>query len=109
MKRKLPLYRSPGGPGSGRGLHPAAFAAGRSDQGRECFIILNADGSERSQTVSNWVHSDAGLSGFADATTLQNITNLKGEWRLGQSGGSLTFEGSGSDVYYQGTTDKTRP
>lgn len=86
-----------------------AFAAGEVTKDENVFIILNADGSVKSQTVSNWVHSDAGLSGFADATTLQNITNLKGEWRLGQSGGSLTFEGSGSDVYYQGTTDKTPP
>ena len=86
-----------------------AFAAGEVTKDENVFIILNADGSVKSQTVSNWVHSDAGLSGFADATTLQNITNLKGEWRLEQSGGSLTFEGSGSDVYYQGTTDRTPP
>lgn len=86
-----------------------AFAAGEVTKDENVFIILNADGSVKSQTVSNWVHGDAGLSGFADATTLQNITNLKGEWRLEQSGGSLTFEGSGSDVYYQGTTDRTPP
>lgn len=86
-----------------------AFAAGEVTKDENVFIILNADGSVKSQTVSNWVHSDAGLSGFADATTLQNITNLKGEWRLEQSGGSVTFEGSGSDVYYQGTTDRTPP
>ncbi|WP_418665870.1 hypothetical protein [Allofournierella sp.] len=86
-----------------------AFAAGEVTKDENVFVILNADGSVKSQTVSSWVHSDTGLSGFTDSTSLRDITNLKGEWQLEQSGGSLTFQGSGNDVYYQGVTDKTPP
>lgn len=86
-----------------------AFAASEVSKDENVFIILNADGSVKSQTVSDWVHSDSGLSGFADTTSLQNVTNLKGDWQLQQAGGQITFQGSGSDVYYQGSTDKTPP
>ena len=86
-----------------------AFAAGEVTKDENVFIILNADGSVKSQTVSNWVHGDAGLSGFADATTLQNITNLKGERRLEQSGGANSGAGIGKELYKQGTTDRTPP
>lgn len=86
-----------------------AFAAGEVTKDENVFLILNADGSVKSQTVSDWLHSDGDLSGFADTTVLQNITALKGDWQLEQKGDQLTLSGSGNDLYYQGSTEKTPP
>ena len=49
------------------------------------FLFLNPDGSIQSQVVSDWLHSDNGLRGVTDRTSLTDITNLKSglypEWR----------------------------
>jgi putative membrane protein len=73
------------------------------------FLTLGEDGNVQSQTVSNWLHSDAGLSQVQDYSTLDNIKNLKTDEVPQKEGDVITWSTEGNDLYYQGTTDQTPP
>ena len=86
---------------------PASGSGSTKDE--NVFISLRADGSVEKQTVSDWLHCDAGLSGYEDTSSLQQITNLKGTDVPDQEGRRLIWHTDGTDVYYQGSTDATPP
>lgn len=88
-------------------LTPAFAASVRKDE--TVYATLNGDGTVAHQTVSDWLHSDKGLTNFADVSSLQDIKNLKGDETPTQNGNALTWNIKGNDVYYQGTTDQEMP
>ena len=73
------------------------------------FLFLNPDGSIQSQVVSDWLHSDNGLRGVTDRTSLTDITNLKSDVLPAQDGENLTWTTEDNDIYYQGTSTKETP
>lgn len=92
------------------GVTPA-YAAGQEGISKDenVFVILQPDGSVKEQIVSNWLHSDQGLSEVEDASRLTDIENLKGQLEPERHGDSLRWNTEEKDVYYQGHTEQTPP
>ena len=87
-----------------------AFAAdGPVTKDENVFLFLNPDGSIQSQVVSDWLHSDSGLRGVTDRTSLTDITNLKSDVAYTLNGDALTWDTDDHDVYYQGSSTQTPP
>lgn len=87
-----------------------AFAAdGPVTKDENVFLFLNPDGSIQSQVVSDWLHSDNGLRGVTDRTSLTDITNLKSDAAHTLNGDALTWDTDDHDVYYQGSSTQTPP
>ena len=87
-----------------------AFAAdGPVTKDENVFLFLNPDGSIQSQVVSDWLHSDNGLRGVTDRTSLTDITNLKSDAAYTLNGDALTWDTDKNDVYYQGSSTQTPP
>lgn len=87
-----------------------AFAAdGPVTKDENVFLFLNPDGSIQSQVVSDWLHSDNGLRGVTDRTSLTDITNLKSDAAYTLNGDALTWDTDDHDVYYQGNSTQTPP
>ena len=87
-----------------------AFAAdGPVTKDENIFLFLNPDGSIQSQVVSDWLHSDNGLRGVTDRTSLTDITNLKSDAAYTLNGDALTWDTDDHDVYYQGSSTQTPP
>lgn len=87
-----------------------AFATGKEvAKDENVFVILNEDGTVEKQIVSDWLHSDSGLSGVSDKSSLKNITNLKSDTMPTVNGEDLFWNTAETDIYYQGNSDKTPP
>ncbi len=78
---------------------------------KEESVYVNADenGNAAQITVSDWL-KNAGVNGaLSDKSSLQNITNVKGDETFEQKGDGVTWNAGGEDIYYQGTTDQELP
>lgn len=73
------------------------------------YALLNSDGSVSSVSVSEWLHSDSGLSSVKDNSILNDVVNTKTEIDPVIDGESLTWNTDDHDVYYTGKTDKQLP
>lgn len=73
------------------------------------YVFTDANGKQKSMTVSNWLKNKDGADKLYDNSILQNIENVKGDESFTQNGDILTWNAGGNDIYYQGTTDKTAP
>lgn len=73
------------------------------------FVNLSTTGEPEKTTVSNWIHADNSNLTIQDKTDLKDVKNVKGETEPNKSGQNLTWKMDGSDLYYQGTTDKELP
>lgn len=83
-----------------------------AESGKEetVYVIADSDGSTRSVIVSNQLKNAEGAQTLEDETTLTDIENVKGTQSYTEgSGNALTWQAGGSDIYYQGTTDKELP
>ena len=87
-------------------VHAGSSAANKEET---VFVKANPDGSASSVIVSNWLKNTDGTEELDDTTELTNIKNVKGKESFSQEGDSITWEAQGSDIYYQGTTDKQLP
>ena len=83
-----------------------------SQTGKEetVYVLADAQGGINQVIVSSWVKNGEGSNILPDVSDLYNIENVKGyeEYTAGENG-SLTWDAQGSDIYYQGTTDKELP
>ena len=86
-----------------------ACAASTVAKDENVYVTLNTDGSVQSTTVSEWLHSDDGLNGVEDVSSLAGITNLKSDDMPQQDGTKLTWSTDSKDIYYQGTTSAETP
>lgn len=83
-----------------------------SQTGKEetVYVLADAQGSIQQVIVSNWVKNGEGSNMLSDVSDLHDIDNVKGyEGYTSGEDGSLTWDAQGSDIYYQGTTDKELP
>lgn len=94
---------------AGAAALPAAAAAEEAQKDESVFVTLAPDGTPEQQTVSVWLHSDAGLAGFEDQSSLEDIRSLKGPETFTREGERLVWQAEGSDIYYQGTTGRQLP
>ena len=73
------------------------------------YIISNADGTTKKVIVSDWLKNGSHNATIEDETSLKDIKNVKGNESFTNSGENYKWAAEGSDIYYQGTTDKTLP
>ncbi len=72
------------------------------------YSNLNYDGSSYSTTVSNhlsWLNNET----VEDDTELQEILNISGEETFEKKENKLSWNANGSDIFYQGKTEKATP
>ena len=73
------------------------------------FTVLNGNGSVDSETVSSWIHDEDGIHDVQEKLTLKDVENLKGKEKPEINGDEYTWNTTGNDVYYQGTSKQQLP
>lgn len=74
------------------------------------YVLMDADGDESSVIVSEQLKNKDGSAEVTDSTELKDIVNVKGYGDYTQNAdGTITWDAAGSDVFYQGSTDKELP
>ena len=71
------------------------------------YATLDANGGVTDVIVSDWLKNSGQVDSVKDSSTLKDITNTKGNEKFTQSGDSLTWDTSKSDIYYQGTAENS--
>ncbi len=73
------------------------------------YVNMDASGNVEKITVSDWLKNNSQSAELSDSSSLSDIKNVKGDETFTQDGEKLTWQADGSDIYYQGTTDKELP
>ncbi len=73
------------------------------------YTVLNADGSVKSITVSDTLHSDSGFNNYKDTSDLKDVENLKSNDEVNSTSGGYIWNTSDKEIYYQGTSTKELP
>jgi len=73
------------------------------------YVNASADGNAEDVTVSDWISNPDSLQILNDVSDLSDIVNVKGSEAYSEIGNALTWQASGSDIYYQGKTDRDLP
>ena len=108
---------SEGADGSATAADPVTTAAEQllkhSDTaGKEetVYVIADANGKANKVIVSEWLKNQKGSDTLKDQSNLKDVKNVKGDQDFTKgSGDELTWNAKGSDIYYQGTSDKQLP
>ena len=85
----------------------AGMAGAESAPSKEetVYIFTDASGNQTKVLVSDWLKNSDNESEIKDATTLKDVTNVKGDETYSQgSGDEIIWNSDGNDIYYQGTT-----
>lgn len=74
------------------------------------YALADASGAVNKVIVSDWLKNPKAEEKLTDVTDLSEVKNVKGyeDYVEGQDG-TLTWNANGSDIYYQGTTNKELP
>lgn len=75
------------------------------------YAIMSADGKVQQTIVSEWLKNPEGKTSLTDQTELSDIKVVKGdaEYEQGVSKDQIVWNGDGSDIYYQGNSEKKLP
>lgn len=74
------------------------------------YVISDSTGKADKVIVSDWLKNGKGSDTVEDKTDLSDIQNVKGYGNYTvNKDGTISWQADGSDIYYQGTTDKTLP
>lgn len=74
------------------------------------YVIADANGKANKVIVSEWLKNQKGSDTLKDKSNLKDVKNVKGDQDFTKgSGDELTWNAKGSDIYYQGTSDKQLP
>ena len=73
------------------------------------YVISDAKGQSGKVIVEEWLKNRDGAATIEDVSDLEGITNIKGDETFTQDGDKLIWQANGSDIYYEGTTDKQVP
>lgn len=73
------------------------------------YVLADSNGSTQKIIVSDWLKNAAGADTLLDESGLTGVQNVKGNQACTDNEGTLTWSAAGSDIYYQGTTDKELP
>ena len=88
---------------------PVSAASGETRKEETVYVNADASGNATDVTVSNWLKNSSGDAAIKDKSDLQDIKNVKGDETYSGSGDSMSWQADGSDIYYQGKTDKELP
>ena len=83
--------------------------SGKAEKEETVYIFTNAKGERQDIIVSNHLKNTGGADNLQDKTALSNIENVKGDEAFKQNGENVDWKSNGSDIYYQGNTDKKPP
>lgn len=88
-----------------------AFAAVKDPFSKDetIYVVMAADGSVQSTTVSEHLYCADGLDTVQDRSTLKNIQNTESFAEYTQNGDTLVWNTTDTDVYYKGDTDRQLP
>lgn len=73
------------------------------------YTKLNEEGSVKSVLVNEQLINSSKLDTLEDYTELENILNISNDSTYTQKENKLTWNASGKDIFYQGTTNKKLP
>jgi len=73
------------------------------------YVFANPDGSVKNTVVTNWLKNTTEAKRIHDISSLSEIKNTEGDESFEAQGQSLVWDAQGSDIYYQGNTDKAAP
>lgn len=91
-------------------VHRSATAGTEPRKDEVVYVMADAQGNTQKIIVSDCLKNANGESTITDASSLTNIQNVKGnESYTVDADGNLVWNADGSDIYYQGTTDKELP
>ena len=83
-----------------------AFALTKSET---VYSKINSDGTTKSILVNEHLINDQDKKELADYSTLENILNINSDNTYKKDGEKLTWDASGKDIFYEGTTKKSLP
>ena len=86
-----------------------AFAEGNVTKEETVYVNLDNKGDIKDSISSIWLHSDSPLESVEDKSTLEEVTNVKGDEVPIVEDGKLIWKTDEKDIYYQGKTDKELP
>ncbi len=84
-------------------------ARGEAAKRETVYVISDAAGTPTKIIVSDHLINADRLDTIEDVSTLSSIENMGGDQTFTQSGESLAWAANGSDIYYQGTSDRSLP
>ena len=92
-------------------MNSSAFGASTaSDKEETVYVMTDATGAANEVVVSEWLKNTEGTKELNDATDLSDVKNVKGDGTYTENAdGTITWDTDGSDVYYQGKSDKAVP
>ncbi|MGN0350425.1 MAG: hypothetical protein ACI4ES_02150 [Roseburia sp.] len=73
------------------------------------YVISDSKGVAQQTIVSDHLINNDDKDVLEDASTLKDITNVKGDETFTQNGNKLTWQADGNDIYYQGTSTEETP
>ena len=73
------------------------------------YVLTGADGSVQKIIVSDWLKNACGEASLKDATSLENVENVKGEETFSTNKDGTVWDAKGNDVYYVGNSSKALP
>ncbi len=73
------------------------------------YAKVDQSGTVKSIIVSDQLRNVGSASSVSDVSDLKDIKNVKGDEEFKADGNQLTWSADGSDIVYQGTTDKELP
>lgn len=73
------------------------------------YVIADASGNADQVIVEEWLKNPDGADAIADASDLNDITNVKGGETFTQNGNRLIWQANGNDIYYEGRSEKEVP
>jgi len=73
------------------------------------YSKLNSDGSVKTVLVNEHLVNSDNSETLTDLTDLENIININSDNEYTLTNNKITWEAFGSDIFYQGTTDKILP
>lgn len=91
-------------------VHRSSTAGTEPRKDEVVYVMADAQGNTQKIIVSDCLKNANGESTIKDASSLTDIQNIKGnESYTVDENGNLVWNAEGSDIYYQGTTDKQLP
>ncbi len=97
-----------------QGVTQSAASSDSSGEGMSknetVYVIADADGTPSKVIVSDWIRNSSASDIIKDVSTLKGIENVKGDegYTIDESN-MYEWQANGSDIYYQGTSDKPLP
>lgn len=73
------------------------------------YVLADSTGKSKEVIVSDHLINQGDKATLEDASTLKDITNVKGNETFTRNGTKLTWQADGNDIYYQGTSKEAAP